>query len=83
MSSLLDLGGHPEIFAAGVQNVFSRDGMTYVTFYSWGRHDGRIHRILVGKLVMKTSAVPAEWLRHPPDEQAEHPSEGDPDPALN
>jgi len=29
------------------------------------------------------SAVPAEWLRHPPDEQAEHPSEGDPDPALN
>jgi hypothetical protein len=31
MSSLLDLGGCPEIFVAGVANVISRDGITYVT----------------------------------------------------
>jgi hypothetical protein len=35
MSSVLDLGGCPEIFVAGVANVFSRDGITYVTLYSW------------------------------------------------
>jgi hypothetical protein len=84
MSSLLDLGGCPEIFVAGVANVFSRDGITYVMLYSWGRHDGTTHRIAVGKLVMKTTDVPTEWLRRPqPDEQAEHDSERNPDEVLN
>jgi hypothetical protein len=83
MSSVLDLGGCPEIFVAGVANVFSRDGITYVTLYSWGRHDGTAHRIVVGKLVMKTTDMPTEWLRRQRDEQAEHASERDPDEVLN
>jgi hypothetical protein len=82
MSSLLDLGC-PEIFVAGIANVFSRDGMTYVTLYSWGQHDGTIHRTVVGKLVMKTTDVPTEWLRRQTTEQAGNVMERDPDKALN
>jgi hypothetical protein len=81
MSSLLDLGC-PETFVAGIANVFSRDGMTYVTLYSWGRHDGTTHRTVVGKLVMKTTDVPTEWLRRQTNEQAGN-LERDPDEALN
>jgi hypothetical protein len=48
-----------------------------------GRHDGTAHRIVVGKLVMKTTDMPTEWLRRQRDEQAEHASERDPDEVLN
>jgi hypothetical protein len=62
MSSLLDLGGCPEIFVAGVANVISRDGITYVTLYSWGRHDGTTHRIAVEQAEHDSERNPDEVL---------------------
>jgi hypothetical protein len=78
--SLVDLGDTRNIRGRRSERI-QRGRHDLCDVLSWG-HRWQNSRIVVGKLVMKTSVVPAEWLRRPLDE-AEHPSECDPDPSLN
>jgi hypothetical protein len=63
MYELIDTGLYPDTFVNGPASVFVKDGMAYVTLFTWIMVGGQECKQVVSRLVMPSAVCPAEWLR--------------------
>jgi hypothetical protein len=65
---LLDFMDYPKINADGVADVYNTNGRTYAVLFEFRKFEGKLRRVVVGEVVLPTSAK-QQWLKPPNEEE--------------